>query len=140
MPRSTLIGRSAPLATLDDLLTQAAAGHGHVALIVGEAGIGKSRLVTETCATATQRGFTTLRGDCFESDRWLPYAPLLDLLRSRWLGRDLHAITADVGPATDLLGLLPEIAAQRVDHPARPPADPDSHRRLAHAFVQLLRG
>jgi predicted ATP-dependent serine protease len=43
-----LIGRDAQVAALARLLDQARAGHGQIALISGEAGIGKSRLVAET--------------------------------------------------------------------------------------------
>src|SRR5216684_8587731 len=42
-----LIGRATDLATLHLLIEQAKGGRGHVALISGEAGIGKSRLVAE---------------------------------------------------------------------------------------------
>src|SRR2546425_851594 len=76
-----LIGRAPQLETLDRLLTQTASGHGQIALIVGGAGVGKSRLVAEMETHAVAQGFAVLRGRCFEPDRTLPYAPLLDLLR-----------------------------------------------------------
>ena len=46
----------------------------------GEAGIGKSRLVSEMKSRAENRGLLVLRGQCFETDRALPYAPFVDLL------------------------------------------------------------
>ncbi len=42
-----LVGRTAELALLTDLVRRAAAGEGGAALVLGEAGIGKSRLVSE---------------------------------------------------------------------------------------------
>jgi len=77
-----LIGRNAQLAALTRLLDQACTGHGQIALVSGEAGIGKSRLVAELKSLATKQGFTVWQGNCFEPDRVLPYAPWLDLFRS----------------------------------------------------------
>ncbi|MEZ4707820.1 MAG: DUF2791 family P-loop domain-containing protein [Caldilineaceae bacterium] len=77
-----LIGRDAQVAALTRLLEQASAGHGQIALISGEAGIGKSRLVAEIGDQAAQQGFLRLTGRAFETDRAFPYAPLIDLLRT----------------------------------------------------------
>ncbi|RIK38147.1 MAG: hypothetical protein DCC55_21995 [Chloroflexi bacterium] len=77
----TLIGREAQLFALAELLGQARQGHGQIAMISGEAGIGKSRLVAEVKQVAAGQGCSILQGNCFEPDRALPYAPLLDLLR-----------------------------------------------------------
>jgi len=73
-----VIGRHRELATLDALLD---GGRG-VLLISGEAGIGKSRLAREAVAHAAVRGYRVLQGACFDRDQSLPYAPLLDLLRT----------------------------------------------------------
>ncbi len=77
-----LIGRTEHLATLRLLVEQAKQGEGHVALIGGEAGIGKSRLVAEIRTYAGEQGFLLLQGNCFPTDLTYPYAPVLDLLRS----------------------------------------------------------
>src|SRR6516162_8006549 len=77
-----LIGREADLAALQALVEQAKRGEEQVALIGGEAGIGKSRLVAETKTYAAGQGFVLLQGNCFQADSAFPYAPLLDLLRS----------------------------------------------------------
>ena len=77
------VGREAELATLEQLLALAVNGQGQAVLIEGEAGVGKSRLVTETVARATALGCTVLQGGCFEQDRALPYAGLIDLLRTQ---------------------------------------------------------
>jgi predicted ATPase len=71
-----LIGRERQLDLLSRLVEQARAGQGHTALIAGEAGIGKSRLVAELKPAAIAQGLTILQGRCFEPDRVLPYAPL----------------------------------------------------------------
>src|SRR5215469_833752 len=77
-----LIERVSELATLHTLIDQAKGGRGQVALLNGEAGIGKSRLVAETKAYAVTQDFLLLQGNCFQADLSCPYAPLLDLLRS----------------------------------------------------------
>jgi len=82
-----LIGRDAHLATLDRLIAEVHAGAGRTALITGEAGVGKSRLV----AQASERFLTgakpqtplALAGRCFEPDRVLPYAPTKRRLSSQ---------------------------------------------------------
>ena len=87
----TLVGRTSDLAALHALVDQAQSGQGYVALLRGEAGIGKSRLVAETKAFAAGLDFLLLQGNCFRSDRFFPYAPLLDLLRAYI---STHAATA----------------------------------------------
>src|SRR6266568_4128896 len=74
-----LVGRASQLATLQLLVEQAKRGEGHLVLISGEAGIGKSRLVAEVKTSTTSQGFLLLQGNCFPTDVTYPYAPLLDL-------------------------------------------------------------
>ena len=76
-----LVGRAAELGRLQSLLTAAAAGQPVVALVGGDAGVGKTRLVTELTAGARDRGFTVLVGRCAELADTVPYLPLADALR-----------------------------------------------------------
>jgi predicted ATPase len=92
-----LIGRGSQLATLSGLLDQAKAGQGQIALICGEAGIGKSRLTAEVKHLAAGQNWVILQGACFEPDRTLPYAPFIDLLQ---------AARHTAASATDLAMLL----------------------------------
>src|SRR5262245_36923377 len=102
---SSLLGRSEELARLGRFL----GGTGGPALFVsGEAGIGKSRLIREGAQRAARSGARVLRGACFEPDRRLPYAPLIDLLRA--LSRTNDPPPA-LGPALGhLRSLLPELS------------------------------
>jgi predicted ATPase len=77
-----LIGRAHDLTNLRLLIDRAKSSQGQVALVSGEAGIGKSRLVAEVKTYATSHSFLLLQGSCFPTDLSCPYAPLLDLLRS----------------------------------------------------------
>ncbi len=82
MPTGDLVGRAAELGRLLVLLDQATAGQPVVALVSGDAGVGKTRLVAELCGAAAERGFTVLSGRCAELGDSLPYLPLADALRN----------------------------------------------------------
>ena len=75
------VGRAPHLDAIERLVDHLLNGSGQTLLVDGEAGIGKSRLVAETRTRAAQRGALVLQGQCFETDRSLPYAPFVDLLR-----------------------------------------------------------
>ncbi|MGR6923567.1 helix-turn-helix transcriptional regulator [[Actinomadura] parvosata] len=76
-----LVGRSAELAGLVRVLAAAGNGMAGVALVGGDAGIGKTRLISELAAEARERGFNVLVGQCAELGDALPYLPLADALR-----------------------------------------------------------
>jgi DNA-binding CsgD family transcriptional regulator len=83
---ATLVGRDAELgrllAFLDDaLLVVPGAGRAVGALVSGDAGIGKSRLVSEVSAIAVAKGVTVLCGHCAEIGDSVPYLPFADALR-----------------------------------------------------------
>jgi DNA-binding CsgD family transcriptional regulator len=61
-----LVGRRSELVAIDVLLDGVERGHGGVVLVVGEAGIGKSRLLAEAVARAGRRGLVTLFGRAVE--------------------------------------------------------------------------
>ncbi|HEY7069705.1 MAG TPA: AAA family ATPase, partial [Acidimicrobiales bacterium] len=99
------VGRTAELAALLDAFGDAAQGHGHVALVSGEAGVGKSRLVAEATAHARRRDARVLVGQCLDLEEGgLPYAPIVDVLRT--LDRELSDAegAATLGPLRALLG------------------------------------
>jgi DNA-binding CsgD family transcriptional regulator len=78
----TLVGRNAELSRLRGLLDDAAAGHTWTALVSGDAGIGKSRLVNEVMQIAERDGFTVLCGQCAEIGDSVPYLPFADAFRA----------------------------------------------------------
>jgi DNA-binding winged helix-turn-helix (wHTH) protein/tetratricopeptide (TPR) repeat protein len=82
--RGTFIGREREAFLLDGLLTQALAGNGQAVSVVGEPGMGKSRLVYEATRAMSTRSepITVLEGRCVSYGSLVPYLPLIDLLRA----------------------------------------------------------
>jgi DNA-binding CsgD family transcriptional regulator len=78
-PRSC-VGRGEELEILDAVLEGSAAGRIGIALVEGESGIGKTRLLQEGLAHAHARGFTVLYGAADEMDRTRPLSALVDAL------------------------------------------------------------
>lgn len=136
----TLIGRAGQLALLTDLLAQACDGQSRVALIAGEAGIGKSRLVAEVTAIAAARGARSVQGRCFEQDRALPYAPLIDLLRAFCGGRPADVLLPALGAAAaELAKISPDLASALPNLTATPPLELEQEkRRLFQACTQFV--
>src|SRR6201993_2947737 len=81
MSAGRMVGRDDELGRLLTLLDDAEASRSVVALVSGDAGVGKSRLVAEAMQLAAGRGFTVLSGQCAELGDSVPYLPLADALR-----------------------------------------------------------
>jgi DNA-binding CsgD family transcriptional regulator len=77
-----------------ELLADAEAGQAVVLLVSGDAGVGKTRLLTELAGEAAARGFAILSGRCAELADTVPYLPLADALRSAASGRLADALAA----------------------------------------------
>jgi class 3 adenylate cyclase len=79
---SPLVGRSQELEALRSVFSVVAAGRGRVAVVVGEPGIGKSRLLSEFKTAIGDAGATWIEGHCVSYGRGLPYHLALDLVRA----------------------------------------------------------
>jgi class 3 adenylate cyclase/tetratricopeptide (TPR) repeat protein len=75
------VGRDQELATLQQALAQAGAGHGQVVAVVGEAGVGKSRLVYEFVHSHHAPGWLVLESASVSYGKATPYFPVIDLLK-----------------------------------------------------------
>ncbi|RMF86967.1 MAG: hypothetical protein D6736_13850, partial [Nitrospinota bacterium] len=75
------VGRDQELVTLHDRLVRAEHGQGQVVGIVGEAGLGKSRLLTEFLQHLSAEQITLQRTYCLSYGRTMPYLPIRDLIR-----------------------------------------------------------
>jgi tetratricopeptide (TPR) repeat protein len=75
------VGRAPELDTLKQALARAGAGHGQVVALVGEAGVGKSRLVYEFLHAQHTQGWLVLASSSVSYGKATPYLPVLDLLK-----------------------------------------------------------
>jgi DNA-binding SARP family transcriptional activator/tetratricopeptide (TPR) repeat protein len=128
-----LIGRAAELDRLRGLLGQAGAGRGGTTAILGEAGIGKTRLVNEVIEIADEQGARVLIGRSYESEQVLPFGPWVDALRAARLDAETLRTLAPSLRA-DLARLLPEIGHD----PAPSRSDPGDVRPLFESVTQVL--
>ncbi|WP_371644911.1 helix-turn-helix transcriptional regulator [Streptomyces mirabilis] len=75
------IGRDDELARLTGVLDRARAGTPRAVVLSGDAGVGKTRVLTEAAAHATRTGMTVLTGHCVDlGDVGLPYLPFTEIL------------------------------------------------------------
>lgn len=92
-----LVGRESELATLTELLDAAEAGTASYAALVGEPGIGKSRLSGEVAAIARERGWRVAVGRCSQDEGAPPFWPWTAALAD--LEATLPTVTAESGDA-----------------------------------------
>ena len=79
-PLTPLVGRDSEQANLRRAVDEALGGRGGLALVAGEAGVGKSRLVAEIGGEAEGRGMRVLTGHCVEMDSAPPYLPYVEMI------------------------------------------------------------
>ncbi len=79
---SKFIGRGREMEAIKEILEKARSGSGQVIGVVGEAGVGKSRLLLEMRNMLPQGGHTYLEGRCLHYGGSMAYLPILDILRS----------------------------------------------------------
>ena len=105
------VGRTLEWSRLTELYEKSAVD-GKVALVVGEPGIGKTRLVEEFVADATRRGATLASARCYEGESGLAYGPIIALLRSA-LARPEKIERLKPTNVAEVARLLPELADRR---------------------------
>jgi DNA-binding CsgD family transcriptional regulator/tetratricopeptide (TPR) repeat protein len=130
----TVVGRGDQLAALDGALAQARDGVPSAVFVGGEAGIGKTRLVSEFAERARRAGARVLAGGCLELGAdGLPFAAFTSVLRQlvRDLGADGVARLLPSGGTRELARLLPEFGA------SQGPDDGEGAAR-ARLFEQML--
>ncbi|SFG29433.1 helix-turn-helix transcriptional regulator [Streptomyces mirabilis] len=97
------IGRDDELARLTGVLDRARAGTPRAVVLSGDAGVGKTRVLTEAAAHATRTGMTVLTGHCVDlGDVGLPYLPFTEILGVLG-GDERFAAALAAHPAVDRL-------------------------------------
>lgn len=93
-----LIGREAERRAIELAIAQAGQERARLLLLLGEPGIGKSRLLDHLAGSAAGAGFVVLRGRCFEAEMGRPYGLWLDALRAMASADAAGAPWPDVAP------------------------------------------
>ncbi len=110
-----LVGRASAFRQLVRNFQQVQGGQPQAVLVVGEAGIGKTRLTSEWLAWARAQGADIMRGHVVEMGGRLPYQPLVEALRERLEAENApEDLLEDVWLA-ELSRLLPELRVRYPD-------------------------
>lgn len=130
-----LVGRTTELALLEAAWAQMAEGPG-LAVIAGEAGVGKTRVAAEFAHAVQRGGGVVARARCFAAGGWLAFAPVAEWLRSPALRRGLEQL--DPAWRAEAGRLMPELGPG--DRPTRPVplADAWQRRQFFEGLVQAV--
>src|SRR5262245_58056409 len=144
------VGRQQELATLNQALERAGTGHGQVVALLGEAGVGKSRLVYEVVHSHRTQGWLVLESASVSYGKATPYFPVLDLLKryvqveERDDPRTIRArvtgqvLTLDAALQETIPALLALLDALPEDSPFRTLDPPQRRRRTLDSLKRLL--
>jgi predicted ATPase/class 3 adenylate cyclase len=144
------VGRQTEVATLHQALERAGAGHGQVVALVGEAGVGKSRLVYECIHAPQTQGWRVLESASVSYGKVTPYFPVIELLRhyghveehddARTIRAKLtgQVLTLDEALQETLLPLLALLDALPADNPFLQLDPPQRRQRTLEALKRML--
>ncbi len=134
----TIIGRQREADALEDALLDALRGDGRLALLAGEAGLGKTRLARQLAERAERLGAVVLWGGCSEAEFALPYLPFVEALGNHVATVGAERIGERLGPAAaDLAPMLPQLGGSVAGDAAAD--NPMARLRLFESVFQLLR-
>ena len=140
-PELPLVGRAEELAALIDAHARAQPDGG-LAVIEGEAGIGKTRLARSSCASARSRGAVVLAARCHDDEAGLPYGPIVELLREAVRHVERRRLAAPRVPPQRLADaslLLPELSELTDEVPDPLPLDgPGAQVRLLEGVAAVI--
>jgi DNA-binding SARP family transcriptional activator len=139
--RGAFVGREAELAELLSGLDDAIDGHGRLFLLVGEPGIGKSRLADELMRNARARRAHILVGRCWEGGGAPAYWPWVQSLRAYVERTDSEVVRGQLGSnAAEVAQIVPALRERFPDLPEPSPLEAESARfRLFDSVARFLR-
>lgn len=139
--RTTFVGRTREYAALRGFLDQAVAGEGRVVMLGGQPGVGKTRIATEIGAEASEKGYLTIAGNCYDRDDAVPFIPIVEILDDA-LARSAtpEAFRGALGDdAAEVARLTPQLRRMFPDIPPPSEATPEQSRRaLFSAIAKFL--
>lgn len=144
------VGRAAEIAVLNEALEGADSGQMQVVAVVGEAGVGKSRLLHEFIHSERTRGWLVLESNSVSYGKATPYLPMIDFLkyyfkidvhddnraiREKVTGKVLmldESLQDAIPPIFDLLEALPD------EHPFRMLEPLQKRQHTVRAVTRLM--
>jgi DNA-binding SARP family transcriptional activator len=132
----TMVGRAAELEVLAERWRAACQGAPGLVSVVGEAGIGKTRLVAALAELVVEDAATVLFGEC-EQDPELVYQPWAAALGRDMRGRDPTEMRRLLGDSGELARLVPELHVRLPELP--PPFGGDPAGQKARLFAAVVR-
>ena len=139
---SSLVGRDSEMDILKSMLENALAGQGALAMVTGEAGIGKTRILEELSNYARLRNVQVLWGRCYEEEGIPPYWPWIQVIRSFVRDHEPDEIRLHMGAgAANISEIVPDLKEKLPDLQAPPPLDsPEEARfRLFDSIATFLK-
>lgn len=137
LPPTGYVGRVAERARLDELWGQTQEGSLRLALISGEAGVGKTRLSTHLALQAHAQAATVLYGRCDE-DLGVPYQPWVQALRHLVAEAPQSLVRAHLERHGGELARLIPTLRERAEAPAPRQSDPETERYMMYAAATGL--
>jgi class 3 adenylate cyclase len=137
----SFVGREREMERLQEKLADALSGLGSVAMVVGDAGIGKTRLLQEFATYARLRGAQVLWGAAYEGEARLPYGPFAEALRDYVSRTSVEVLRKAVTEGSSVLApLAPELKAKLPDLPEPPPVAQEAEAyRLFQEVTEFLK-
>ena len=135
-----LVGRSSEWSTLMDAYG-AISTSGHLVILEGEAGIGKTRLAGEFLAYAQVKGANVITAQCYEGETHLTFGPVVTGLRVALAQKDLERRLEGIPGSwlSEAARLLPELLTLRPGLPSPLPLDsPGAQSRFFEGLRQVL--
>ena len=121
--RGIFVGREAEVAELKEAFAAAVAGRGGLVLLVGEPGIGKSRLAEEVIAYARAQHAEVLVGRCWEGGGAPPYWPWVQSIREYVRVADAEKLRAQLGTGViEVAQIIPDVRDRIAGIPETAPA------------------
>lgn len=134
--RPPFVGRHRELAVVSSALQDAHESRGGLLLLVGEAGVGKTRTTEEGAALAAHRGFRVWWGRCHDDQGMPPYWPWIELLRCCMRNDETREAAGRTRTTAQLAELVPEGA--RPDRSSAPRSQDAARFQLFDAVASRI--
>src|SRR5918994_5654277 len=140
MPASEhLVGRAADLGSLDNLIVELEGGTSAAVALMGEPGIGKTRLLAELADRADVQGHLVLAGSASELERDLPFWVFVDALDEYVRGLAPHRLESlDGDVRTELTTVFPSLSGLTAGHEVAPQHERYRSHRAVRELLELL--